>query len=112
MSHDLNLYLDDILKACEKVLRFSSNLTFESFVEDEKTFDAIIRNLEAIGEAAKHLPDIFCQNFPEIEWKKIRNFRDIIAHECFGIDERIVWDIVQNKIPLLLKHLSEGKQAI
>lgn len=72
-----------------------------AFLRDDKTFDAVVRNLEIIGEAAKHLPEEARNNASDIDWRKIAGLRDILIHEYFGIDGEIVWDIVQHKLPVL-----------
>ena len=74
-------------------------MTLETFRDNEVVFDAVVRNLEIIGEAAKHLPDEAKTLMPEIEWSKAAAFRDIIAHHYFGLNIHIVWDVVLNKIP-------------
>lgn len=104
MSRDLRLYLNDILVADEKVLRYTSGMNFEQFVADERTFDAVIRNLQVIGEAVKNIPGDVRDRNPEIEWRKIAGLRDILAHTYFQIENEIIWDVVQNKVsPLLTK---------
>jgi uncharacterized protein with HEPN domain len=90
--------LEDILDSCGKILRFTAQMPFDQFVEDEKTYDAVVRNLEIIGEAAKNVPEDIRLRYPGIEWRKIAGLRDVIAHEYFGIDNDILWDIIQNKI--------------
>ena len=74
-------------------------------IQDEKTFDAIVRNLEIIREAVKRIPSEMRVRYPDVEWKKIAGLRDIVAHEYFGLDEDILWDVVQNRIPVLLGRL-------
>ena len=69
----------------------------------EKTFDAVVRNLEVLGEAAKHIPSDVRIRYPQVAWRRIAGLRDVIAHEYFGIDEDILWDIVRNRMPTLLK---------
>ena len=76
-------------------------MTLAQFRKDRKTVDAVLRNLEVIGEAVKKLPADFRRNHPEVEWKKIAGLRDIVIHEYFGIDEELIWDIVQNNLPEL-----------
>lgn len=98
MSRELQLYLADILVACEKVLRYTDGMEFEQFVADDRTFDAVIRNLQIIGEAVKNIPVDIRDRNPEIEWRKIAGLRDILAHTYFQIDDEIIWDIIQNKV--------------
>jgi len=107
MSRDPRLYLDDIREACEKILRYSQGLDLDQFVQDEKTFDAVVRNLEIIGEATKHIPPEMRARYPNVEWHKIAGLRDIVAHEYFGLDEDILWDVVQNRIPVLLDSIQQ-----
>jgi len=102
MSRDYRLYLDDMRESCEKVLRYTRDLAFDQFVHDEKTFDAVVRNLEIIGEAAKHVPPEIRTRHPDVEWPKIASLRDVVVHEYFGLDEDILWDVVQNRVPILL----------
>ncbi len=107
MSRDLRLYLTDILIAGEKVLRYTEGMKFENFVADDRTFDAVIRNLQIIGEAVKNIPDDVRELNPEIEWRKIAGLRDILAHAYFQIEDEIIWDVVENKIPAFLGVVSQ-----
>lgn len=106
MPRDVNVFLDDIVEACNRVNRYTSGLSFEQFRSDEKTIDAVVRNLEVIGEAAKKLPDHTREKM-RVEWKRIAGLRDVLIHEYFGIDVEIVWDIVQTKIPDLSERVRE-----
>ena len=105
MSRSLNLYLEDILHSGNKILRFTANMTFEELLADERTFDAVARNLQIIGEAIKNIPPEIRSQYPQIEWRKIAGLRDIITHAYFSVDEEVIWDVIQNKIPNLLEKI-------
>ena len=97
MPRDFRLYLDDILEAIHRIRLYMAELNEEEFAGDRKTQDAVIRNLEIIGEAAGNLPDHFQKTDTEIDWRKIKALRNILIHEYFGINLPIIWDVVQNK---------------
>lgn len=102
---DYELYIEDILNAIKKIKRYTHKISFKNFCKDEKTVDAVIRNFEVIGEAVRQLsPDIKSKH-PEIEWKVMINFRNVIIHEYFGIDLEIMWDIIETKLNILEKKI-------
>ena len=107
MSRDWRLYLDDMLAACRKVERFTAGMTFETFRNDDRTYDAVVRNLEIIGEAAKQVPDAFRRQVPGVDWRKVAAFRDVLAHAYHGIDDDILWDVVREKVPSLEAQLAD-----
>jgi uncharacterized protein with HEPN domain len=94
MSRDDIMYLQDIAESCEKVLRFTTGLSQSDLIKDEKTYDAVVRNLEIIREAAKHISADFRKRIPDIQWRKAAGLRDMLAHAYFGIDNDILWDVV------------------
>ena len=101
MSRDYRLFLEDIQMGCDKIQRYTGGLDCESFLEDEKTFDAVLRNLEIIGEATRHIPESVKELYPQVDWYNIAGFRNIVAHEYFGVDFDILWDIIQHHVPAL-----------
>jgi uncharacterized protein with HEPN domain len=98
MPRDYKVYLDDVLEAIAWIRIYTNGLTYDSFQEDRKTVDAVVRNLEIIGEAVKQIPERIRGKHPEVDWKKIAGLRDILIHNYFGIDLELVWDILQNKL--------------
>lgn len=102
-----SLFLKDILKSSEKILRYSEGKSFEQFVQDELLVDGVIRNLVVIGEAVKNLSEKIKKTYNFIEWKKVAGLRDILIHEYFGVDMEILWDIVQNEIPPLKEQVQK-----
>lgn len=105
MSRNPQLYIHDIIKSCQRIMLYVEEYDYNKFCQDEKTYDAVIRNIEIIGEATKNLPVEIKTSYPNIEWKKIAGLRDIVVHAYFGIDNIILWDIIESKIPALLKEL-------
>lgn len=101
MSRDWTFYLEDIQESARKIRLYTRGLTRETFGSNAMVFDAVIRNLEIIGEAAKHLPPEAAAAMPDVEWSKAAAFRDVIAHHYFGLDINVVWDVVENKIPAI-----------
>jgi uncharacterized protein with HEPN domain len=98
MSRSLDLYLEDIIEAIRKILSYTSTVTFEEFCADERTIDAVIRNLIVIGEAVKNIPEDTRQMESAIEWRKIAGLRDFAAHAYFNVSNQIVWDVVKTKL--------------
>jgi len=98
MSRIYSLYLADIIECCERVRTYVEGMTYDEFILNNMTVDAVVRNLEIIGEAVKNLPVDIRDLRPEIEWKKVARFRDVIVHHYFKIDYERVWSIAQTKI--------------
>lgn len=98
-KRSITLLLDDILNALHKIERYLAGMSREDFLGDEKTIDAVVRNLEIIGEASKQLPTEFTANHNHILWFQIAGLRNRIVHDYFGLDLDIIWEIVQRDLP-------------
>lgn len=99
------LLVEDIIDSANKILDYTNNLSFEEFTKDGKTVDAVIRNFEIIGEAANRLSEDFKDEHLDIDWHRIRGFRNRIVHDYFGIDYSIVWEIKELFLPNLIATL-------
>ena len=100
-----DLRIRDILASIERIKEYTRNLDFEQFRSDTKTFDAVVRNFEIIGEAAAHVPEEIVANHPEIPGQDMRDMRNVLAHEYFGINENIVWNTIQDDLLPLVPQL-------
>jgi uncharacterized protein with HEPN domain len=101
MPRDYKVSLDDILEAVERIQTYTVGMDREQFQSDRKTIDAVVRNLEVIGEAAKNVPPDVRAASPGVAWTKMAGMRDFLIHVYFGVDTEIVWDVVQTKLPEL-----------
>jgi uncharacterized protein with HEPN domain len=95
------ILLDDIRTAVAKIERYVAGLDQATFLADEKTIDAVVRNLEIIGEVARQLPVEWKQRHPTIHWSQIAGLRNRIVHDYAGVDLEIVWNILQTSMPEL-----------
>jgi uncharacterized protein with HEPN domain len=101
MPRDYRVSLEDMLGSLERIRILTSGLSYDEFCEDLTRQEAVIRNLEIIGEASKSVPHEARARHPEVEWAKIGGLRDVLIHHYFGIDLEIIWDIIQTKLPAL-----------
>ncbi len=99
------LYIQDMIEFAERVLSFTKGMDQDSFIADRRTYDATLRNIELIGMAATHVPGHVREAHPEIEWRSIVGARNRLAHAYLGIDDDVVWDIIQSDVPNLLPRL-------
>ena len=99
------LYIQDMIEFAERVMFYTQGLDQDTFIADRRTYDATLRNIELIGESASHVPDKVREAHPEIAWRSIMGARNRVAHGYLGIDDDVVWDIVQSDIPSLLSKL-------
>ena len=103
----INLLLNDNRQAIDRIEQYIENLSFDAFSKDQKSVDAVVRNLEIIGEAASRLPDELKEKYSEIEWYKVVGLRHRIVHEYFGIDLEIIWQILQKDLPELKQKIMQ-----
>ena len=105
----LILLLEDMLESALKIKRYTTNMVFDSFLNDDKTIDAVVRNFEIIGEAANKIDPDFRTMNSEIEWNRIRGLWNRIVHDYFGIDYEIVWTIIENDLENLIEQIESVK---
>jgi uncharacterized protein with HEPN domain len=94
-------YLQDILLAIRSIRRFVVDYDLEKFEADEKTVWAVIRGLEVIGEASKHVPQEIQERYPEVPWKDMAGMRNKVIHAYFGVNLKVVWNTATRHIPEL-----------
>jgi uncharacterized protein with HEPN domain len=98
---DYRDYLQDILDATADIEDFVANMTYNQFIKDRKTLNAVVRSIEVIGEAAKNIPEPMRAKYPELPWKQIAGMRDKLIHAYFGVDTETLWKAVKDNIPPL-----------
>lgn len=101
MSRHVSLYIRDILQSMSDAEEFIRGLSYEQFVADKKTFNAVARAIEVMGEAAKHVPAEIRNKYPAVPWKEMAGMRDKVIHFYFGLDQEAVWLVVNERIPAL-----------
>jgi len=117
MTRNVLLYIKDILQNMQDAEEFIRNMTYEQFLGDKRTFNAVVRSLEVIGEAAKNVPDEVRAKYPMVPWKEMAGMRDKVIHFYFGVDREAVWLAVSDRIPAvkpqiekILHDLETGKE--
>jgi uncharacterized protein with HEPN domain len=106
-KRDNILLLQDMMESSNKILSYTKGFDLDKFLSDDKTADAVVRNFEIIGEAANRIDPDFKLDNPQIDWRKLRGFRNRIVHDYFGIDYNIVWSIIENDIDELIFQLEK-----
>jgi len=106
-KRDDRLYISDILDSVNAIEKYIKELDYEDFVADRMVYSATIRELEIIGEATGKLSQDIKKRYPNIDYRTIKDFRNVLAHEYFGVDMEIVWDIINKKLPKLKEEISK-----
>lgn len=96
------LLLEDILDSARKIIEYTRNITYDEFITDSKTIDAVVRNYEIIGEASNRLPDDVKDRINTVDWFRLRGFRNRIAHQYFGLDHQIIWQLKETHLKTLI----------
>ena len=99
------LLLEDILESAAKILNYTENLSYQDFIVDSKTIDAVVRNFEIIGEASNRLPEKFRDENNSIDWFRLRGFRNRIVHQYFGLDYEIIWKLKESHLKPLISEI-------
>jgi len=99
MKRDYRLFVEDILDSTEKIEEFVADMSFDEFVNDDKTSSAVMRKLEIIGEATKNLPGDIRRKYKGLPWREMARMRDKITHAYFGINYKIVWNVIKERLP-------------
>lgn len=111
-KRNIRLYIDDIKESISAIQEFTLDIDFEKFTSDRKTYSATLREFIVIGEAISHIPENLKERFPQVEWRQIKDFRNFIVHEYFGIDAKIVWDAVEQELPLLKNEIARLEESL
>jgi len=101
------LLLEDMQESLQKIFTFTHGLSREAFLSNDLVIDAVLRNFEVMGEAASKLPDDFVAQHPDVAWHKIIGMRNRLIHGYFGVSTAIVWETIQQHLPVLRDQLEE-----
>jgi uncharacterized protein with HEPN domain len=107
MKRDWYILLEDIKTCCYNINDFVKDMDFEKFRSDIRTRDAVIRNFEVMGEAVKLIPQDIKKKFPQIDWKGMARLRDVLIHQYFGINYKILWECIM-RAPEIRNQIDEA----
>ncbi len=101
-----DIYLQDILNAIERIQEYTDGMEYDTFVDTPLVRDAVFWNLQVIGEAVGQLPATVKEEHNEVPWRDVRDFRNIVVHKYWEIDTRLVWEIIEDRLPALQRQIS------
>lgn len=104
-ERDFRLFLNDILESIEKIEKYTANVTFKDFTNNQMIIDAVVRNFIIIGEASSNIPPAMQIKYPKIPWKKMKAMRNIVVHEYFGVKLSTTWITAKKSLPKLKKEI-------
>jgi uncharacterized protein with HEPN domain len=105
-KRDASLLLQDMRESMQKIARYVEGMDRTAFLTDEKTVDAVVRNVEIIGEASKQLPEDFKVRHPQVPWSQMAGMRNRIVHDYAGVDLELVWEVVAKSLPVLARQIA------
>ena len=112
MKRNYILFLEDIGDRIEKIVSYINGMSYEEFVQDDKTVSACIREIEVIGEATKQIPSEITDKFDDLPWSLMAKMRDKLIHWYFEVDEEIVWNVATQKLPMIKIQIDEIIQKL
>lgn len=106
-SRNWKMRIGDILECISRIQRYTKGLDFDEFELDDKTIDSVLRNLEIIGEASRHVPREIQARYSDLPWVEMTTMRNIVIHEYHGVNLKIIWTTIKNDLPPLIPRLKE-----
>lgn len=112
MNRNITIYLRDIIQNMKDAEEFIRGMSYEQFIGDKRSLNAVIRSIEVVGEATKNIPDDMRERYPQIPWKEMAGMRDKLIHLYFGVDKEVVWLVVKDRIPSLRPQIEQILQDL